>query len=96
MMILAKNSPIDVSLREFRPSKKSTASGENGKKSMKNTIPDPAEPIGEDTIVADFLPPPEQLIPKKSTVQVMMELTQKSIEYFQQEVKQHNASPIQT
>lgn len=33
---------------------------------MKNTTPDPAEPIGEVTIVNDFLPPPEQLVPKKN------------------------------
>jgi predicted DNA binding CopG/RHH family protein len=59
---------------------------------MKNTIPDPAEPIGEVTIVADFLPPPEQLIPKKSTVRVTMEFTRESIEYFKQEAKRHNAS----
>jgi hypothetical protein len=32
---------------------------------MNRTIPDPAEPIGNVTIVDDFLPPPEQLLPKK-------------------------------
>ncbi|GBF81777.1 hypothetical protein [Aphanothece sacrum] len=59
---------------------------------MKNTTPDPAEPIGNVTIVEDFLPPPEQLIPKKNTVLVTMEFTKESIEFFQQEAKLNNAS----
>jgi hypothetical protein len=37
---------------------------------MKNITLDPAEPIGDLTIVKDFLPSPEQLVPKKTTVQV--------------------------
>jgi len=32
---------------------------------MTNTTPDPAEPIGEVTIVNDFLPSPEDLVPKQ-------------------------------
>ncbi|MEM9273176.1 MAG: hypothetical protein AAGA80_09475 [Cyanobacteria bacterium P01_F01_bin.143] len=58
---------------------------------MKNTTNDPAEPIGEVTIVEDFLPPPEQLVPKKNTVKVTMEFTKESIEYFKREAKRHNA-----
>jgi ppGpp synthetase/RelA/SpoT-type nucleotidyltranferase len=37
---------------------------------MRDTTPDPAEPIGEVTIVRDFLPSPEQLVPKENTVRV--------------------------
>jgi len=59
---------------------------------MSNTIPDPAKPIGEVTIVQDFLPPPEQLVPKKTTVRITMEFTQESIDFFKQEAKRHNAS----
>ncbi len=59
---------------------------------MNNKIPDPAEPIGEVTIVKDFLPPPEQLVPKKTTVRVTMEFTKESIEFFKREAKRHNAS----
>ncbi len=59
---------------------------------MNNKIPDPAEPIGEVTIVKDFLPPPEQLIPKKTTVRVTMEFTKESIDFFKREAKRHNAS----
>jgi hypothetical protein len=35
---------------------------------MKRTIHDPAKPIGDVTIVEDFLPPPEQLVPKQATI----------------------------
>jgi predicted DNA binding CopG/RHH family protein len=59
---------------------------------MNNTTPDPAEPIGQVKIVKDFLPPPEQLIPKKNTVRVTMEFTKESIEFFKREARLHNAS----
>jgi predicted DNA binding CopG/RHH family protein len=59
---------------------------------MSNTIPDPAEPIGELTIVEDFLPPPEELVPRKTTVRVTMEFTKESIEFFKREAQRHNAS----
>lgn len=59
---------------------------------MNNTTPDPAYPIGDVTIVRDFLPPPEQLVPKKTTVRVTMEFTKESIEFFKREAKNHNAS----
>ena len=59
---------------------------------MNNTTPDPAEPIGNVTIVKDFLPSPEQLVPKKNTVRVTMEFTKESIDFFKREAKRHNAS----
>ena len=59
---------------------------------MKNITLDPAEPIGDLTIVKDFLPSPEQLVPKKTTVWVTMEFTQESIKFFKREAKNHNAS----
>ena len=59
---------------------------------MKNTTPDPAEPIVNVTIVEDFLPAPEQLVPKKNTDKVTMEFTKESIEFFKREAQRHNAS----
>ena len=59
---------------------------------MNNTIPDPAEPIGNVTIVKDFLPPVNQLVPRQKTVTVTMEFTQESIEFFKLEAKRHNSS----
>jgi predicted DNA binding CopG/RHH family protein len=59
---------------------------------MSNTTPDPAQPLGSATLVDDFLPPPDQLVPKKTTVRVTMEFTQESIEFFKREAKRHNAS----
>jgi hypothetical protein len=35
---------------------------------MSNPIPDPAQPIGNVTLVDDFLPPPDQLVPQKTTI----------------------------
>jgi hypothetical protein len=59
---------------------------------MNNTILDPAEPIGNVTIVKDFLPPINQLVPRQKTVTVTMEFTQESIEFFKREAKRRNSS----
>ncbi len=59
---------------------------------MNNTTPDLAKPIGNVTIVKDFLPPPEELVPKKKTVRITMEFTEESIEFFKREAQLHNAS----
>lgn len=59
---------------------------------MNNTIPDPAKPIGNVTIVEDFLPPVNQLVPKQKTVTITMEFTQESIEFFKREAQRHNSS----
>jgi len=59
---------------------------------MKNTTSDPAYPIGDVTIVRDFLPSPEQLVPKKNTVRITMEFTKESIDFFKREAQHHNAS----
>ena len=57
---------------------------------MNNTTSDPAEPIGDVTIVKDFLPPPEQLVPKKKVVRLTMDFTKESIEFFKREAERHN------
>ena len=59
---------------------------------MNNTTPDPAQPIGEVTIVNDFLPSPEELVPKQTTVEVTMELTKDSLEFFKREAERHHTS----
>ena len=42
---------------------------------MKKNSRDENLPIGAVTIVPDFLPPPEQLVPRKKTVRITMEFT---------------------
>ena len=59
---------------------------------MNNTIPDPAKPIGNVTIVKDFLPPVNQLVPRQKTVMITMEFTQESIEFFKREAKRRDSS----
>ena len=59
---------------------------------MNKTILDPAEPIGNVTIVKDFLPPVNQLIPRQKTVTITMEFTQESIEFFKREAKRRDSS----
>ena len=59
---------------------------------MNSTILDPAEPIGNVTIVDDFLPPPEQLVAKKNTVRLTLDFTKESIEFLQREAQSQDAS----
>ena len=66
--------------------------GESGENSMNSIIPDPAEPIGNVTIVDDFLPPLEQLVPKKNTVRLTLDFTKESIEFLQREAQSQDAS----
>jgi len=40
------------------------------------------EPIGEVNFVADFLPPPDQLVLKEETVKVTLALTKDSVDFF--------------
>lgn len=46
------------------------------------------EPIGEVKIVADFLPPPEQLVLKEETVKVTLALTKDSVDFFKKIAKE--------
>ncbi len=50
------------------------------------------EPIGEVTRVADFLPPPSQLVPREETVKVTLTLSKESVEFFKEEAKRNNVS----
>ena len=40
------------------------------------------EPIGEIKMIADFLPPPDQLVLKEETVKVTLALTKESVDFF--------------
>lgn len=48
------------------------------------------EPIGSLKVVADFLPPPEDLVFKEDTVKVTIALSKESIEFFKQEAEKHH------
>jgi predicted DNA binding CopG/RHH family protein len=47
------------------------------------------EPIGPVKIVADFLPPPEELAFKEDTVKVTISLSRESIDFFKREARKH-------
>ena len=44
-------------------------------------------PIGNIKMVADFLPPPDQLILKEETVKVTLSLTKESVDFFKRVAK---------
>jgi len=44
-----------------------------------------ATAIDEAEVVADFLPPPEMLVPKEDTVKVTLNLSRRSVEFFKEQ-----------
>jgi hypothetical protein len=46
------------------------------------------EPLGQLEVVADFLPPPEQLVLREDGVKVTIALSRKSIEFFKAHAEQ--------
>lgn len=65
--------------------------GERGRKFMiKRNIKYTDEPIGEVKFVADFLPPPDQLVLKEETVKVTLALTKESVNYFKKIAKENH------
>lgn len=54
---------------------------------MKKNITYTDEPMGRPRKVEDFLPPPEQLVPKEENVKVTISLSRKSVEFFKKEAK---------
>ena len=44
-------------------------------------------PIGEVKVIADFLPPPEELAFREETVKVTIALSRASVEFFKQEAE---------
>jgi predicted DNA binding CopG/RHH family protein len=57
---------------------------------MKKTVKYTDEPIGDMKIIADFLPPPKDLIFKDDTVKITISLTKESVEFFKKEAEKHH------
>lgn len=68
--------------------------GENGeyimKKIIKKTKHINDKPIGRMTIMADFLPPPSQLVPREDNVRVTLSLSRSSVEFFKHEAEENH------
>lgn len=48
------------------------------------------EPVGELRVVADFLPPPADLVLREDGVKVTLALTRRSVEFFKREAVKHH------
>jgi hypothetical protein len=48
------------------------------------------EPLGRLKVVADFLPPPDQLVLKEDGVKVTISLSKKSVDFFKAHAAQSN------
>ena len=48
------------------------------------------EPIDNVKLIADFLPPPEQLVLKEETVKVTLALTKDSVDFFKRVAKEQH------
>ncbi len=57
--------------------------------------PDVAEAIREAKVIDDFLPPPDELIPRDDTVKVTISLTKKSVDFFKESASKKGV-PYQT
>lgn len=56
---------------------------------MKEKIKYTNEPLGKLRIIADFLPPPEELVLKQESVKVTIALSKASVDFFRKEAKKH-------
>ena len=65
------------------------ATGERENRFMSKQIQYTDEPIGNLKFVADFLPPPEQLVPKDHLKKVTIALSAESIAFFKAEAKKY-------
>ena len=66
--------------------------GEKGEGFMKNKIKYADEPMGRLRIIRDFLPPPEQLVPRENKVKITISLSKSSIDFFKKEAKRNRTS----
>ena len=48
------------------------------------------EPMGNPTVVADFLPAPEDLAFREEGVKITLALSKRSVEFFKREATKHN------
>jgi hypothetical protein len=61
-----------------------------GKWSMSSRIKYTDEPLGDLKVIADFLPPPEQLAFREEGVKVTIALSKRSVEFFKAEAARHH------
>jgi len=66
--------------------------GGKEKRSMKNKIKYSNGPKGELKVVADFLPPPDQLVLKEENVKITISLKKSSVEFFKREAHKNRTS----
>ena len=59
---------------------------------MKNKIKYSNGPKGELKVVADFLPPPDQLVLKEENVKITISLKKSSVEFFKREAHKNRTS----
>ncbi len=59
---------------------------------MKTKIKYTDEPLGELSVIKDFLPSPAQLILKEENVKITIALKKSSVEFFKKEAKRHHTS----
>jgi len=50
---------------------------------------DPDRPVGKLTLVLDYLPPPEELLPRGSKLKVTIELDEESVDFFKKQAQRH-------
>ena len=56
---------------------------------MKKPIKYTNEPLGRLNIVADFLPPPSELVLREDTEKVTIALSRRSVEFFKRQARVH-------
>ncbi|HEX9654085.1 MAG TPA: CopG family transcriptional regulator [bacterium] len=56
---------------------------------MKKKIKYIEEPMEDVKVIADFLPPPEELAFKEETIKVTLELSKRSIDFFKSQATHH-------
>jgi len=59
---------------------------------MKNKITYTNEPLAMGETIADFLPPPSQLIKREATVKIALEISQSSLVFFKEQAKNEHIS----
>jgi predicted DNA binding CopG/RHH family protein len=59
---------------------------------MKNKTKYEHEPMGDLTVVRDFLPPPDQLALKEENVKITISLRKSSVDFFKKEAQKHRTS----
>ena len=59
---------------------------------MKSKIKYSNEPMGNVGVIADFLPPPEELAFREETIKITIALSRASVDFFKHEAAKHHVS----